>query len=103
MLPQKHGAGLPLASCTTSSSAWTFLARAAVSACLTLLRCQSSSPRSGIKASRLRFPHFHYFFVPGETHTMLGSVPSFSQNGVSLTAFLNKQVTDDATWSSAKP
>ena len=46
--------------------------------------------------------HFHYFFVPGETHTMLGSVPSFSQNGVSLAAFLNKQVTD-ATWSSEKP
>ncbi len=42
------------------------------------------------------------FYIPGASHTMLGSVGAFSQSGVSLTTFLSQQVSG-AAWVSQKP
>jgi hypothetical protein len=42
------------------------------------------------------------FYIPGSSHTMLGNMGAFSQNGVSLTTFLQQQVSG-AAWVSQKP
>ena len=49
--------------------------------------------------------NFKYFFIPGETHTMLGDYknPTFTSNGTQLSTFLIDQVTDSAAWVSTKP
>ena len=46
---------------------------------------------------------FRYFFVTGETHTMLGAPASFSQNGTGLLSWMSQEVTDDPGWASVKP
>ncbi|HLK11094.1 MAG TPA: pectin acetylesterase-family hydrolase [Candidatus Binatia bacterium] len=46
---------------------------------------------------------FHYFFITGSTHTMLGSPAGFSQNGVPLLAWVTQLVDDDPAWGSIKP
>jgi hypothetical protein len=43
-------------------------------------------------------PNFHYFFVDGQTHTMLGQLPQFTSNGTALESWLTQEVTDDAAW-----
>ncbi len=48
-------------------------------------------------------PNFRYFFVPGQTHTMLGGVNNFTVNNVSLWDWMNQMVTDDPSWKSQKP
>ena len=48
-------------------------------------------------------PKDHVFFVTGQTHTMLGNVAGFSQNGVSLLPWLTDFVNDSATWTSVLP
>jgi hypothetical protein len=47
--------------------------------------------------------NFHYFFVPGETHTMLPDPNNFSQNGISVLQWVTQQVNDDPAWASQKP
>ncbi len=47
--------------------------------------------------------NFHYFFVTGNTHTMLGDVASFTSNGTALWTWLNQEISDDPTWASTKP
>ncbi len=46
---------------------------------------------------------WHYFFLSGQSHTMLGGPASHMQNGVSLVTFLKQQVTDDPFWATQKP
>jgi len=46
---------------------------------------------------------FRYFFVTGDTHTMLGSPAAFSQGTTSLLPWLTQFVTDDPGWASVKP
>ena len=48
-------------------------------------------------------PKDHVFFVTGQSHTMLGNVSGFSQNGVSLLPWLTQFVNDDAAWTSVMP
>jgi hypothetical protein len=48
-------------------------------------------------------PRFHYFFVPGETHTMLGNPNNFTQNGVPLLSWITQFATGDPAWASQKP
>ena len=48
-------------------------------------------------------PNFHYFFVPGETHTMEGDVANFTQNGVPLWSWMTQMVTNDAAWTTQQP
>lgn len=47
--------------------------------------------------------HFKYFFVAGETHTMEGELPAFSQMGVTVSAWITQQISDDPSWKSLKP
>src|SRR5581483_101923 len=48
-------------------------------------------------------PDFHYFFVTGNTHTMLGNVPSFTSGTTTLWTWLNQFVGGDAAWKSTRP
>lgn len=48
-------------------------------------------------------PDFHYFFVTGETHTMLGDPQDFTSQGVGLRSWLTMEVSDDPKWTSLKP
>jgi len=43
------------------------------------------------------------YVVTGADHTMLGSVTSVTQSGVSLLAFLGEQVDDSVAWSTVNP
>lgn len=47
--------------------------------------------------------HFKYFFVPGQTHTMLFDLGSFQSNGIGLGSWLKAFVSDDPGWGSVKP
>jgi len=47
--------------------------------------------------------NFEYFFVGGESHTMLGSPAAFISNGVDLFTWLNRMISDDASWASTRP
>lgn len=44
--------------------------------------------------------NFHYFYVTGNTHTMLGDVASFTSNATPLWTWLGQQVNDDPAWAS---
>ena len=48
-------------------------------------------------------PTFHYFFIPGASHTMLGNPSGFSQNSTGLLTWITQLVTDDPAWASIKP
>lgn len=48
-------------------------------------------------------PNFRYFFIPGQSHTMLGSPEAFNSNGVQLWDWLRAQVEDEPVWESTKP
>ena len=48
-------------------------------------------------------PNFHYFFVPGKTHTMVGNPARFTSNGVGLWTWLTQMINDDPAWTSHKP
>jgi hypothetical protein len=47
--------------------------------------------------------NWHYFFVDGETHTMLGGPAGFTSSGVNLWDWLTQFVGDDPAWTSHKP
>ena len=47
--------------------------------------------------------NYRYFFVTGETHTMLGAPANFTSQGVGLWAWLGQLVGDDPVWKSLKP
>ncbi len=47
--------------------------------------------------------HFRYFFVPGDTHTMLFDLGNFTSNGTRLGDWLKAFVSDDEGWKSTKP
>lgn len=47
--------------------------------------------------------HGRYFFVPGQTHTMLFDLAQFTSNGVRLGDWLKQLVSDDPAWKSTKP
>ena len=49
--------------------------------------------------------NFKYFFIPGESHTMLGDYKNltFTSKTTTLATFLDQQVTDSADWFSTKP
>ncbi|MBI4818331.1 MAG: esterase [Deltaproteobacteria bacterium] len=48
-------------------------------------------------------PNFRYFFVSGDSHTMLASPGSFSSNGTGLWVWLDRQVTNSGLWASTQP
>jgi hypothetical protein len=47
--------------------------------------------------------NYHYFFVDGNTHTMLGNLALFSEQGTSLETWLTQLVTDDPAWKTLQP
>lgn len=47
--------------------------------------------------------HFRYFFVPGQTHTMLFDLGRFTSNGTRLGDWLKRFVGDDPAWTSTRP
>lgn len=47
--------------------------------------------------------NYRYFFVAGQTHTMLGAPAGFSQQGTSLKTWITQMVNDDAGWKTLKP
>ena len=47
-------------------------------------------------------PSARFFFVSGNSHTMLGNPASFAQ-GVSLLGWLQQQLSDDVAWTSQRP
>jgi hypothetical protein len=47
-------------------------------------------------------PNGRYFFVPGQSHGMLGRPAAFTEN-VSLLTWLTQQVTDDPAWTDEAP
>jgi hypothetical protein len=47
--------------------------------------------------------NFHYFFVDGQTHTMLGEVGKFTSQGTSLQTWMTQLVNDDPAWASLQP
>jgi Pectinacetylesterase len=47
--------------------------------------------------------HFKYFYVTGQTHTMLGAPGNFTSNATPLKTWLTQEVTDDGAWASTKP
>ncbi len=48
-------------------------------------------------------PNVRYFYVAGETHTMLGNVDAFTSSGTPLKTWLTQMVSDDAAWKSTTP
>jgi hypothetical protein len=66
---------------------------------------------SGFQTALLMMAHdildpttnFRYFFVDGQTHTMLFNESAFTSQGTSLEAWLTQEVGDDAGWKSLKP
>jgi hypothetical protein len=49
-------------------------------------------------------PRDRYFFVAGQTHTMLGAPANFSSSdGLALRDWMGQMVNDDAAWTSRKP
>jgi hypothetical protein len=48
-------------------------------------------------------PRWKYFFVTGDTHTMLRDPKDFTTNGTVLWTWLTQLVTDDAAWTSVQP
>src|SRR5438477_512046 len=49
-------------------------------------------------------PHFHYFYVQGQTHTMLFDPGSFqADDGIAFFDWLAQLIADDPAWSSRKP
>jgi hypothetical protein len=47
--------------------------------------------------------NFKYFFVAGQSHTMLANPSGFISNGKPLMDWLKAQITDDPSWASTKP
>jgi hypothetical protein len=47
--------------------------------------------------------NFRYFFVTGDSHTMLRQPQSFTTNTVGLDAWLTQEIGDDAAWVAQKP
>jgi hypothetical protein len=45
-------------------------------------------------------PNFHYFYVTGNTHTMLGGISNFTSQGVPLQMWLQQMIGDDSAWKS---
>lgn len=59
-----------------------------------------------LEADRLDgLTNFRYFFISGETHTMLGDYKNatYTSKMTALATFLEQQVTDSADWFSTKP
>jgi hypothetical protein len=50
-----------------------------------------------------KLPNFRYFYVGGETHTMLGNMGRFTSQGTPLKTWLTQFINDDPAWSSLKP
>jgi hypothetical protein len=48
-------------------------------------------------------PNFKYFFVPGQTHTMLGDPGAFTSSVTALPTWLDQEIGDDPAWKSTKP
>jgi hypothetical protein len=48
-------------------------------------------------------PRFHYFFVSGQSHTMLGNPARYSSQGTDLWTWLGQMVGDDAAWANTTP
>lgn len=48
-------------------------------------------------------PNFKYFFIPGQSHTMLGNPANYTSSGTVLQTWLTRFATDDAAWASTKP
>jgi hypothetical protein len=47
--------------------------------------------------------NFKYFFVDGQTHTMLGNVGNFMSQGTPLQTWLTQLVNDDPAWTTLQP
>jgi hypothetical protein len=47
--------------------------------------------------------NFSYFFVSGNTHTMLGNMNMFTSVSTTLPTWLTQMVTDDPAWKSTQP
>lgn len=48
-------------------------------------------------------PNFKWFFIAGDTHTMLGNPSAASVGGTDLWTWLTAMVTDDASWTGLAP
>ncbi|MFO0725873.1 MAG: pectin acetylesterase-family hydrolase [Myxococcota bacterium] len=48
-------------------------------------------------------PNFKYFFITGQSHTMLGNPSGFNSNGHNLVDWVTQELTDDPNWASTKP